>query len=92
MLTNPRPPQPASPEYWKTKQWLLRHDSELVQEYPDEWIAAWGDRVLSSGTDLTGVRDRARRNVGGDDFILWFVEATPRVYAYRADVEITPGS
>lgn len=66
-----------STEYWEDQEWGLRHYQELVERYPNLWVAIVDRRVVSSGPDPNAVEEEAARKTGRpkEAIPLLFVEA-----------------
>ena len=41
-------------------KWIIKNYDELKMEYPDEWIASFGQRILDHSKGLDELMDRLR--------------------------------
>ncbi len=55
-------------------EWFQAHVYELVQKYPNQWIAVSGGQVVCSSATRWGAKSEAKRVTGGKDFSLYFIE------------------
>ena len=58
-------PQPLSKEYLEDEKWADEHMSELLEKYPNQWIAVVNKEVACVGKNLAEVEEVARQKVGG---------------------------
>lgn len=66
-------------EFWDDKEWAFSHYSELMQKYPNYWVAIVNKEVVSAGKDLKKVRDEARKRTGREEIPLIFIEGEASV-------------
>ena len=64
-------------KYWEDQEWGLRHYQELVERYPNLWVAIVDRQVVSWGPDPSAVEEEAARKTGRpkETIALLFVEA-----------------
>ena len=55
-------------------EWFGAHVLELVQKYPNQWIAVVDQTVVCSSASKRRARSEARRLAGGREFSLYFIE------------------
>ncbi len=55
-------------------EWFAAHILELVETYPNQWIAVSGGQVVCSSASKWGVKSEAKRITGGKNFSLYFIE------------------
>ena len=67
-------------EFWEDAKWAERHYSELVKEYPEEWVAVVNREVVTSGKDLARVKEEAKIKTGRAKIPTIFVECGDHVY------------
>lgn len=46
------------------QEWALENYQQFMKEYPDQWIAIYGKKVVATGKDLTLVEDTAKKVTG----------------------------
>lgn len=63
-----------SKEFWDDKEWAFSHYSELMEKYPNQWVAIASKEVISAGSDLKKVREEARRRTSREEIPLIFIE------------------
>ncbi len=54
--------------------WFAAHVYELVEKYPNQWIAVAGGQVICSSASRWGAKSEAKRITGRKDFSLYFIE------------------
>jgi hypothetical protein len=55
-------------------EWFAANLLDLVQKYPNQWIAVLDGTVICTSSSRRRVRGEARRLAGGRDFSLYFIE------------------
>jgi len=55
-------------------EWFQAHVAELVEKYPNQWIAISSGNVICSSASKWGAKSEAKRITGGRDFSLYFIE------------------
>jgi hypothetical protein len=50
----PSPPRPPK-RYWRDCDWFDAHDSQLAEQYPNQWIAVLSEKVISHSNSLEHV-------------------------------------
>ncbi len=46
------------------QEWALENYQQFMKEYPDQWIAIYGKKVVATGKDLGSVEEAAKRATG----------------------------
>jgi len=65
-------------EFWDDREWAYKHYSELVREYPDEWVAVANKEVVSANKDLGKVEMKVKE-LGKKNVPIIFVECGSHV-------------
>ena len=73
-------PEPLQSEY----DWAFAHYRQLVERYPEQWVAFANHRILAGGRNLARVLAKAHQQVNWPHIPHLFVEAGVHVYAHRA--------
>lgn len=60
--------------FWEDSRWIEQHYSELVEKYPDQWIAVVNKRVIAHGKDRAKVKKTTMARKKRGDFPLVFIE------------------
>ncbi len=55
-------------------EWFAAHVFELVEKYPNQWIAISEGAVICSSASRWGAKSEAKRITGGRTFSLYFIE------------------
>lgn len=55
-------------------EWFQAHILELVEKYPNQWVAISGGNVICSSASRWRAKSEARRIAGGGAFSLYFIE------------------
>ncbi|MBU0684690.1 MAG: DUF5678 domain-containing protein [Thermoplasmatota archaeon] len=58
----------------KNDLWLKQNYLELIQDYPNQWIAVLDQKVVASGNMKRQVESEAREISGDKEFSLYFIE------------------
>jgi hypothetical protein len=62
-------------------QWMTEHAQELVEKYPDRWVAVYKCRVVAVGDNAAEVARLAKEREGQDcQPVIAFVEGKAYVY------------
>lgn len=63
-------------------EWKRKHHSELLEKYPDMWVAIVDKKIVSAGKDLGEVEREAEEKTGIDrkKIPVSFVESGARIY------------
>lgn len=74
--------KPAIPpkEFWEDERWAYSHYQDLASRYPDRWVAVIDKKVVSAGTNLGRVIEKAEKKAGTREFPLLFIEGGAHVY------------
>ena len=78
----PEPPK-LPKRYFEDSRWGREHIDELVQKYPDMWVAILEQEVVVASTDLAEVDRVARQktdDVGKGQCVYKFIETPRRVH------------
>jgi hypothetical protein len=54
--------------------WFKENYLELIEDYPNQWIAVLDQRVVCSGMSKGAVSDKAREMHGDKKFSFYFIE------------------
>ena len=68
-------------QFQSDSDWAIENYSDLMEAYPDQWVAVHLCRVVASGTDLAEVEERATRETGCEEMPVVYVEGDAYVYA-----------
>ena len=79
-------PSPGPKEYWEDSKWANEHFTEIVKEYPSQWVAIVNKEVVAAGGTITEVEKKATKKTGQDEFPIYFAEKGIRVYNYRTRI------
>ncbi len=55
-------------------EWFQAHVLELVEKYPNQWVAIAGGAVLCSSASRWRAKSEAKRLAAGREFSLYFIE------------------
>lgn len=58
----------------KNDEWLKQNYLDLIQDYPNRWIAVLDQKVICSGNRKGSVESEARGLAGERRFSLYFIE------------------
>ncbi len=64
----------AASEAESDDAWFAAHIYEIVEKFPDQWIAVSGGKVICSSASRWGAKSEAKRLTGGRNYSLYFVE------------------
>ena len=78
MSTNAAIPLPSA-GYMANSRWIQTHWSELLCNYPGQWIAVDQGRVLATGKNLGHVADEAERAGASADVVHQFVASATMI-------------
>ncbi len=73
-------PPPIPQQYFKDRRWMMEHHQELVEQFPDQWVAVFKAKVVAAGKDLSEVVRVAHEVTGERDIATHLVEATRMFY------------
>lgn len=79
-------PSPGPKEYWEDSKWANEHFTEILREYPDQWVAIVNKKVVAAGRTIADVEKITTEKTGRDDFPIYFAERGIRVYKYRTGI------
>lgn len=81
MQNNEYPPIPETPkEFWDDEDWAYDNYSELIKNYPDQWVSIVDKHVIATGKNRGEVIELAEKKAGRKNFPTIFVEKGIRVY------------
>ena len=66
--------------YWEDYRWANAHMSELVRDYPNQWVGVAGKQVVAAGSDVKSVELEVKRKLHQEEFPILFVERGVHVY------------
>src|SRR5262245_51409368 len=78
MSTNMSIPLPSA-GYMANCDWIQSHWSQLLCDYPDQWIAVDQGRVFAAGRHLGQVADEAERAGASADVVHQFVASATMI-------------
>ncbi len=81
-------PSQGSKEYWEDSKWAGEHFSEIIRDYPDQWVSIVGKKVVAVGKTIAEVEEMTSKKTGKDEFPIYFAERGIRVYNYFTSHEI----
>ncbi len=55
-------------------EWFQVHVMELVEKYPNQWVAVSDGQVVAASATRWGAKSGAKRATGGRNFSLYFIE------------------
>jgi hypothetical protein len=58
----------------RNDEWMKSNYLELIQDYPNRWIAVLDQKVICSGNRRAAVETEAKGLAGGREFSLYFIE------------------
>ena len=58
----------------RNDEWLKKNYLELIQDYPNMWIAVWEQRVVCTGTSRLQVEAKARELMGDKKYAYYFID------------------
>ena len=66
--------------FWNDDRWAKEHYVELVERYPEKWVAVVNGEVVSVGDGPSDVREEARRKTGERHIAVMFIEGGLNLY------------
>ncbi|MCK4613254.1 MAG: hypothetical protein KAU14_00500 [Thermoplasmata archaeon] len=67
-------------EFWDDMRWGRKHYQELIEKYPDKWVAIVGKTVIAVGDGIKQVRRVALQKTEREHIVTLFVECGDHVY------------
>lgn len=58
----------------KNDEWFKKTYLELIQDYPNMWIAVWAQKVVCTGTSRDQVESKANKMMGEKKYAFYFVD------------------
>ncbi|MEM0449018.1 MAG: DUF5678 domain-containing protein [Methanomassiliicoccales archaeon] len=65
-----------SEEDRRNDEWLKDNFFDLVADYPREWIAVMGQRIIARGATRIEVEDKAKAIAGDREYSVYFIPPT----------------
>jgi len=78
-------PQPLSKEYLENEKWTFEHLGELIEKYPNQWIAVVNKEIVCVGENLAEVKKVARQKTGDRTPFCFF---TWQTFRYRGSTGV----
>ena len=75
-------PSPGPADYWEDSKWASENFTEIVKEYPDQWVAIVDKRVVAAGKTIAEVEEVCRIKTGRKDVPIYLAEKGIRVYSH----------
>ncbi len=69
-----------SDAYWQDYRWANEHMSELVRDYPNQWVGVADKQVVAVGSDVKSVEREVKEKLHQEEFPILFVERGIHVY------------
>ena len=76
-------PEPLPKEFWEDEEWVNENYTELVQKYPDQWIAVYDKEVIVANKYLGEVEKVVQSKNFPRQCVYSYVEGTMRVYGHN---------
>ena len=69
--------------YWDDMKWAREHYSELLAQYPNQWVAIYNQRVVAHGKSGTVVEQEAEQVTGQpeSEIPVCYVDSGDTIYA-----------
>ncbi|MFQ6062780.1 MAG: DUF5678 domain-containing protein [Methanosarcinales archaeon] len=67
-------------QFWEDLKWGRKHRSELLMQYPDQWIAIDNKKVISAGKSLSAVEEEAKKKTKKKQIPLLFIDCGDHIY------------
>jgi len=67
-------------EYWEDSKWASDHFTEIVKDYPNQWVAIVDKKVVAAGRTIAEVEKAATEKTGRDEFPVYLAEKGVCVY------------
>ncbi len=58
----------------KNDEWFKANYLTLIQDYPNQWIAVWDQKVVCSGTSKAQVGSKAKELMGDRAYAYYFID------------------
>lgn len=66
--------------FWEDKQWAIDNHTDLVEKYPDLWVAVVNKTVIAAGDSIKKIKEEARHKTGESYIPVFFVESSANIY------------
>ena len=67
-------------EFWDDMKWGREHRSDLLDKYPDQWVAIVDKTVVVAGTYLSKVEEEARWKTQKNLIPTLFIDSGAHIY------------
>ena len=61
-------PSPGPREYWEDSKWASEHFTEIVKEYPNQWVAIADKKVVAAGRTIAEVKKKPQKRLAKMNF------------------------
>jgi hypothetical protein len=75
-------PSPGPDEYWEDSKWARDNFSEIVKQYPDQWVAIVDKKAVAAGRTIEEVEKAGKEKTGRDEFPIYLAQKGLRVYRH----------
>lgn len=73
--------EPMPDRFWEDGRWLFKHVSELIRQYPEQWIVIYQKRVVAAGQSRREARQAAAEKLGDvGPLVVYRLESKSYVY------------
>ena len=77
---NSHPDNLPPSEYWEDSRWAHDHIGDLIEKYPNRWVAVVNKKVVATGKIIGEVERIAQEKTGIVEFPVILAEKDIRVY------------
>jgi len=74
-------PPPTPKHYFEDQRWISEHILELIEKYPDQWVAVFHGEVIAAGKNLGEVERLAHEKTGERDIATRLIESGRKFYS-----------
>ena len=69
-------------EFWDDMNWAEEHYSELMQKYPDKWVAVVDKKIQAAGVSIKKIKEEAEKKThrDKDQIPVIFIECGSHIY------------
>jgi hypothetical protein len=68
------------PRFWEDEEWAYAHYAELLNQYPNKWVAIVDKEVVAVSDGSGRILDEARAKTGRTHIAMVFIEDGSHVY------------